>query len=334
MPLFTSNSSPALVCPPGRWSQVWFWTLVLSLAGAMALEISLRAVGHHPSVVDDFSLWSYWREKASGSSLNTVVVLGSSRIQLGFSPAAWRQEFPEHQVIQLAINGTQPLATLTDLARDNRFRGTVILDAPASLIGWSFDDQQAYVDYFYRQWNLQQRWERFLRTFLQRHFVFVNPSADIRRLKGALFAGKLPPPFYIETFPDRSRQADYQAQPAILPGSPSAPKSGPVRLDDDQRKKLAVMRQGINAIRQRGGRVILVRLPSSGQTRLDEDCLFPKALFWAPFTRADGAFAINFEEVPALAGFTCQDGGHLDKRDAPSFTLRLAQEIKKRQLLL
>jgi hypothetical protein len=41
-----------------------------------------------------------------------------------------------------------------------------------------------------------------------------------------------------------------------------------------------------------------------------------------------GAVGLHFEDVPAMRGYRCPDGCHLDSRDAPSFTRALLNELQ------
>jgi len=88
----------------------------------------VRARGYQPSMKDDEHAWVRERARVSASP-RTVALLGASRIQLGFSPPAFRAALPRWTYVQLAIDGTQPAGSLRDLAADPR--GLALAAPPA-----------------------------------------------------------------------------------------------------------------------------------------------------------------------------------------------------------
>ena len=317
--------------PSGPWGRIWLCSLALCLLAVVGLELLWRSKGHRPSVVDNLAFWSYWRAQASPADSNTIVVLGTSRMQCGFSPAVWRREFPRCRVINLAIDGTQPLATLEDLAADPGFKGTVLLDMPARP-AWG-RNQQTYVDYYHRDWSVLKLPECVMKAFLQSHLVTISPSLDLKRLLAAVLHRQWPRPWTDAAQWDRSRRADYSLadyKPAAN-GQPTAP--GPAELTPVQLAGLRDVRKAIDKIRLNGGEVVLICLPSSGSIRAWEREQYPRSLCWDRWNQADGARAVNFEDIPAVADLQCPDGSHLDGKDADLFTSALAGELVRRRLL-
>ncbi len=87
-----------------------------------------------------------------------------------------------------------------------------------------------------------------------------------------------------------------------------------------------------DAIRKRGGDVVLVHLPHEGAVRERERR--PRDRYWDRLAHAVGGVTIHFEDHTALAGFPCPDGSHLDVADTARFTRELALAIgEQRQRL-
>lgn len=203
---FSSNPLPRAE----RWGAALLGALLLSLTFFVGSEALWRSYGHRPTVVDDMDLWSGWRARACGAGTNTVVLLGTSRMHVGFCPSAWKEVFPGHRVIQLAIEGKQPLATLEDLANDRSFSGNVICETPEeSLFPQCWERQRAYVDYFHQDYSLLKAVERWLRTCVQSRFVAAHPSYDLKQIAGAIIRRRRLPPGYVQVLSDRSARADY-----------------------------------------------------------------------------------------------------------------------------
>lgn len=85
-----------------------------------------------------------------------------------------------------------------------------------------------------------------------------------------------------------------------------------------------------NDIRNRGGDLVLVRMPTSGPILKREQACFPRAKFWDTITPKAGIPSIHFQDDPVLSGFSCPDYSHLDAVDVPIFTARLADIIKSK----
>lgn len=284
-------------------------------------------------MVDNDSVWSYWRSRASGADRGTIVVLGSSRMQLGFEPNAWTQKLPQTRVVNLAINGTQPVASLEDLAADKAFKGTVLLEVPAEIVGWHLESQQGFVDYYHREWSSRKAPECMMKAFLQEHLVSISPGLVLGRLVSGFAQHRWPPPFHIQTRWDRSMHADYSIAPRANLGDLRAPTNGPIELTPTQLEMLHFLRQAIDGIRSNGGEVLLVRTPTSKFLREMEARLSPRQKYWDWFCAADGLRAVNFEDVPTMRAIVCPEGSHLDQNEASVFTAALADELVRRGLI-
>ena len=172
-------------------------------------ELSLRAMGHRPTTADGMGLWSYWRQQAYGDRV--IVSIGGSRSQLAFVPDGVRASRPEYRVIQLSINGSQsPAAILRDLAMDERFRGVVLCDiGEIGFLERYRDAQQPYVEQAH-QFGSNTAANVSLSSYLHQRLVMLHPMLKGDTLLIHLMSYKaVPAPFYVDTFPDRSRVAHY-----------------------------------------------------------------------------------------------------------------------------
>jgi hypothetical protein len=61
--------------------------------------------------------------------------------------------------------------------------------------------------------------------------------------------------------------------------------------------------------------------------------IFPKKDYWDAFAARTSALCIHFKDLPQLASFDCPDLSHLDRNDAPRFTMELGQTLAARELL-
>jgi hypothetical protein len=153
-------------------------------------------------------------------------------------------------------------------------------------------------------------------------------------------------PQYLITLPDRSRLADYArvdreffyAYRAAREAGFDVPRDPRVdwkAIEQQLKRVVARLRpadetvydsrareveRAVRAILARGGRVILLRMPTSGLVLEAEQKRWPRALFWDRVAASTRARTVHFEDWPGLNGFTCPDGSHLDYRDRSAFT--------------
>ena len=101
---YISNSKDRRV--KGPWGKTWILSMVLVLGMLGLGESVFRWNGHEPSIIDNISLWAWSRDQVYGKEGKTpVVLLGASRMQIGFVPEVLEEKFPEYEVVQLAIEG-------------------------------------------------------------------------------------------------------------------------------------------------------------------------------------------------------------------------------------
>ena len=327
--------------PPGPSGRTWLLTLTLTGLILTGAEAFWRSRGHQPSVVDDPELWSFHRGRVDDGGMKSVALVGASRIQLDFATDTFRRRFPDHTLVQLAIDGRYPVATLRDLAEDGRFRGVVIAAIdPNGLLRRNRAAQQEYVDFYDRRSTLNNRLNRVIGCWLQARLVILNPQVHLKKvLERLLRRYPLPPPIYVITRFDRSRQADYTkidlaAHRRWRVGRLREGPAAPGRLTPQAWLEEALeIEPLVREIESRGGRVVLIVCPVTGETLENQMRQFPKADYWDRFAAATSAETIHFLDVPALAGFDCPDTSHLDYRDAPRFTDGLLDELVQRSVL-
>lgn len=340
--MHSSTSSSNRASPAGPWFKTWLLAIALAVALVAGWETVLRHRGHRPTIVDDHALWASQRDRVyTRDGQKAVVLIGDCRIQLGLVPQVLRDSLPGHRIVQLAIQETSPIATLRDLAADERFDGIVICGLDARLLCRDmWDTQQHYVDYYHRTYHWSEKVNRRLSTLAQKTLVSLHPRLRLNELAILLARGEsLPSPYYLETQADRSRLADYS------------------RVDLKSHRKWAFDRtrwlstnkelpgveewlhdameveKYVETIQARGGRVVFVQLPTTGQPYRYDEMILPKKKYWDALAARTSALCVHFKDVPQLAGFDCPDTVHLDRVDAPRFTRELGKTLMERDLL-
>lgn len=337
MPSSIFNSNPAARAPSQKWAVVWPAALCLALLVAGMCEFSWRSRGHLPSVVDSPALWSYHRRRVAHDE-SQVVLLGASRMQVGFSTDVFRDRFPMIPVTMLAVDGRYPISVLRELSRDETFHGVVICSIhELSFCSEHLEDQQEYVDY-YDELAPNQMLEPMLSASFQEQFVILNPSVSLKRVVvNVLGKGRLPEPAYLVTRFDRSRIADYSLLDI------DAHRRARLKHRRDlfvQHRKMRTWSENaaaagslVTRIHDRGGAVVFVRFPTTGQYWEMDAKEFPKHECWDRLASLTNAETIHFRDVPDLAHFDCPDTSHLDLDDSRKFTVALLDALVARGYL-
>jgi len=80
--------------------------------------------------------------------------------------------------------------------------------------------------------------------------------------------------------------------------------------------------------RRRGGKVVFIRFPVSGEIKKIEDQATPRIGPWTRLLKESGAPGIYFEDYPELASFECPEWSHLSATDAVLFSQRLVPHLR------
>ncbi len=339
MPSSTSSSSRET--ETARWLWAWLGAVVVAAATLAGAEFFWRSQGHLPSIVDEPALWAYHREHVYERGPRTIALLGMSRIQLGVATPTLRERLPEYGVVQLAVAGRNPIATLRDLAEDEQFTGIVICAVtPPSLRGDSRNGQEEYVAFYHRGQSLNTRLNEHIGWFLQQHLAVLNPQIRFLEIVSEFLKSRsLPHPNYVTTHFDRSRSADFTMVDAgsyrrdLVRRARDNYESSLTPTPEQWLEEAMETTSMVESIQGRGGRVVFTRFATSGKHHELDEQYYPRREYWDRFAARTPAVAIHFGDLPALNHFELPDTSHLDYRDTAAFTEALIDELAQRGVI-
>ncbi|MCA9116868.1 MAG: hypothetical protein KDA79_17435, partial [Planctomycetaceae bacterium] len=296
-------------------------------------------------MIDGPQLWSYHRSKL-GKSKREVACLGTSRTVCGFATAEFYRRFPEYNLRLLAVSGLKPAAALLDLARDPNFCGIVLCD-----VTWTdfrqanLESQQEYVDYYQNEYRAAAQLETQISLWLRERLVILSPEARPKLILRSLLSGRAPPVsgFHI-TKPDRSRISDYHLRPEHVRRKREAEaaryrkkaarrRTRPAPVTAEWLSEVRSFREPVEQIRARGGEVVFVRYPTSGERLAYTSLFYPRELYWDQIGPQTTARTIYYADYPELDPGDLADTSHLDKRQAPRFTNGLLDILQQQGIL-
>lgn len=346
--------------PPLRWTAILGAALAALLLTAGTLELALARKGFQPNLADSFPLWERQRQRVDYLGSRALVLVGNSRMLVDMDLGELRRGMGLEPV-QLAVGGASFLPVLEDLAQDPQVTGTVLVNfEPQELSPAPGDLAAAYVAQR-RMAPADGRWDfsRGEAALSDELHARLRSYADgSRPLSALLLRVTAPEPAaqYVRTLPDREQIADFSlaSLPRLYyvraihefplpPPMPPHADLGQQRdtieraiaaLGSDDAKayqgRLAAVMELAAAVRRHGGRVIFVSLPRTGYLEEIDDRRFPRSWSWDPLTKLPDIQALDFADVPALKGFRCPDGSHIDGSERAAFTAALVDALQGR----
>jgi hypothetical protein len=354
---FTSSSNERL--PTGNWLKIWITIILGFVFFVLYFEIDIRLHGWSPSVIDDQEQWSTQRRLSSDIGKNALILVGDSRAQLGYSLDTVR-EMTDFIPVQLAIYSTF-MPVLSNLAEDESITGTVIVAVNIKDFRETSAHELAnqWVEYYETYRHKENFIEPYklldghIESFIKQHFALRQLGArPFKTISKHLFedsgSGS-----YLVTYHDRSRDADYSkvTMPDFyirvlerhlgkeagkdrqgLKGEDllSKYKSEIENIKPESNRlfmeKLEKLLNDIDKIESRGGKVIIVRLPTDKLIWEIDKRRYPRKQFWDVLAKQHPA-SIHFQDYPQLTQFSLPDGSHVDVKDKKRFTRELMQIV-------
>lgn len=325
----TSSSRPA--APSGAWFRTWAVALVLVAAASAGLESLARRWGVRPS-------WSAglesWCAEASELQPRDIVVLGTSRALSGIEPGTLSRG-TGRPVRHLPINATSLLPALEWLASREDFAGSVIAEVLPGLEFRAGFERHTIAERFvaalpdFRR-SPARRIDAALSRFVQTRVAFRSPGfhllAPYRDREGRGIA----------RLSRMSVESTRFVRLEFQPGDPDAPERTAESVPPQPAGRgefenlMGRFARAARSIERRGGRVTFLFMPLSGSAAESEERSFPRSRYWDRLAAGTGALKVHFKDEPALAGFECPDGEHLDGEDAVRFTRSLAELLVRR----
>ncbi|MAU40744.1 MAG: hypothetical protein CMF31_03895 [Kordiimonas sp.] len=334
MPSFTSSSDRA---PKVGLKTLLLGTAMVTAVCVGAVEMFWRGHDVVPSYDNGIKSWSYIRQKIEASpTKQATVLLGASRMISAVSLAAYREGIEFDRLYQLSVAGEAPLATLKDIAEKTSFSGVVVMALSShGLYDEAWREQAGHVDYYHRNWGMNNRVNFWFDREAQSRLVSRNPRYGMTSVVRALIEGDqtlFGPAMNVVT-EERQRNTDYSQididgykAARVARASKTAEAFTPARKGEWM-ANLDMMMGYIRQIEKRGGRVVIVRMPTSeGHWDVDQKAL-PRAEYWDVLA-SKHADSLHFMDIPGMADIPLPDSSHVGVQDQAYFTKLLVTAIQ------
>jgi len=318
--------------PPHPWARMALIVLLLVAVVTVAWEYKMRGLGYQVGDLgDDPSAWVAQRRRLE-TGREAIAIVGDSRILYDTNLDRF-QAVAGVRPVQLAIEGSNGLPVLEDIADHSTFKGLVIVgmadqsyfrdrigNAKEALKRWSFESPGNYLG-----WRISD--------LLRRHSAMLDPDAQLSKFVARTDQDWRPgvqgP--YSDVWKLAINHDDRQTW--IWPRIESdrylhahAIARWMVIFDimkpkpDMIAKVIVRTRTAVAKIRARGGEVVFVRPPSAEPLRALEQKNLPRAKGWDALLRATPARGVHFEDMPDAQGLILPEISHLSRPCAVVFT--------------
>ncbi len=340
--------------PALSWTALASITAIALVLLVAAWERHCRAIGYAPGLDDTSDLWVEQRRSVRPDE---TVIIGASRGLYGLDLDELESALGRRPV-QLCLVGSCVYPILQDFADDASFHGTVICDLVPGLLlvppmAPPYHNAEKALERKRTQ-SLTQRASHLLSLPLERTFACLQMDdltlADLLRdlripNRAHAQLGAALPPYFGRIDRDRRTwmidrvQTDAALRDRIQRGwiPLFSPPPKPHWIPDQAfgaymhamvDGRFAAMAKAVDTIRQRGGKVVFLRMPSTGDLRVVEDRLSPRTEVWDRLLREANAPGVYAEDHPELCGFDIPESSHLSATASVEFTRQLAPYIR------
>lgn len=312
-----------------NWLSIWSISILIAALFVCIHEYILTSAGYKPSLVSDEALWSVMREKIDSSKQNSLLLLGSSRMQTNVDTRYLRDTCNVKQVIQLALSGRgTSYPVFRDIVENTDYKGQILISETEATLSSNKSEQESFVKYFHSNFTIDRKINRKIRTWLQQKILIANPANSSKRLWGnLLIKHRLPPPYHVTTLPTRDQLADFslvdfeKLRIDKLDGITEQYK-GSRFINNGKWLENVLAKWGplITKFRDRGGEVAFIRMPIDPERWVIEGKYWPIERYWQRFLISTNTTGVHFETVPEFNQLTYPDGSHIDRKDRIKFT--------------
>jgi hypothetical protein len=325
--------------PDRPWGRIALSALVLTILFMAGWEALWRYEGYQAGdIKNNNAAWAEQRRRAEGDA---TVLIGSSRNLFDVDLDVW-QRVTGVRPVQLSVEGGSPRFALADLAADPRFHGLVVADVVTAAFFTRFGGHAAAALTYYQHETPSQRAGRYLSILPEEIFAYIDdqtrPKELWRRLVLPTRPGQAPdsPDPYkvgVSKADRNSRMWDVEAYDPAYRARQIAIwtemfKPSPRDPPPNAPKVIAEVAANVARIRARGGNVVFVAHPLGGILATYDERDFPRARFWDALLAGSHAAGVRFDDYPQLQGFRLPELSHMDPRDAPTYTARLAPLVE------
>ena len=336
---------PVRPVPEQPWGRILLGAALLFALLLGGWEAYWRAYGVTPGFANDNGLWAIQRRRIDAGEGDATVIVSSSRPFFDIQLPVW-ERLDGRRPIQLAFEGTSPLAFAEDLADDRHFKGRLIIGIDPQVFFRGYTSHNGAIAYAHKQSPSQRVGQWISMHLIEPYFAFDDPDyaletvlarqawparpgkpwlAQVRKLSQSeadrnthLWSKVADDPQYLALVRSIWHQ---RFAPALDPP--------PAELRQTTQEQIDRTAKAVAKLRARGVQVLFLRSPSDGEYLTYETRLFPRASTWDVLLARSGAAGIHFQDYPELQGYHLPEWSHMTQAEAERYTVALYGVIQR-----
>ena len=332
--------------PQRPWGPILAGAVLIFALLLTGWEAYWRAYGVTPGFAGGSGLWAIQRRRIDAGEGDATVIVGSSRPFFDIQLPVW-ERLDGRRPIQLAFEGTPPLAFVEDLADDPHFTGRLIVGVDPQVFFRGSGGLHVEAIAYTRRESPSQRVGQWLSMHLiEPYLAFDDPDFALATV---LARQSWPPRPGRPWLPRVRKLSEHEAdrnthmwskvaddpQYRAMARSIWHQRMQPAADPPPEERLKAIQEQidrsvkAVAKLRARGVRVLFLRCPSDGEYLVYERRLFPRATTWDALLAASGAPGIHFEDYPELQGYDLPEWSHMTRSEAERYTVALYGVIQR-----
>jgi len=336
---------PARPVPEHHWGRVLLGAVLIFALLLTGWELYWRAYGVTPSIANDDGLWAIQRRRIDAGEGDATVIVASSRPFFDIQLPVW-ERLDGRRPIQLAFEGTSPLAFVEDLADDPHFTGRLIIGVDPQVFFQGFGAHSDAIGYTRKQSPSQRVGQWLSMRLLEPYLAFDDPDYALETVVARQAWPARPGKTWLtpvrklsDTEADRnthmwSKLVDdpqYRALARSIWHERFAPEMDPPpeKLHETIEEQIERTAKAVAKLKARGVKVLFLRSPSDGEYLAYERRLFPRAGTWDALLAASGAPGLHFQDYPELQGYCLPEWSHMSRAEAERYTVALYGVIQR-----
>lgn len=310
-------------------------TAITSLGLLCAHEMMLKSLGVTPGLQNTPASWSDEFDRlVTEDQRQSVVLIGSSRIQNGIDPKLLSEQLGGAPVYNLSISGTGSLHVLEHLADHTSYRGMVVVEfwptRQLNAVPPSTDKAETFITSRDKE-ALIDPLENRLDQFFELNLRFLHPNLNTITTIKTILRHRIFP-FPLETYNAErygslryDRQPNYRLEKLVRDGNKEFIDAHPVENVEERR---AAFERPISKLRKRGARILLFNPVITDRSREIEDARWPKKEYWDILVPSLSDASLHYQDDADLIKLKCVDSVHVNWTDVPIQTRALSRYIR------
>ncbi|PKM09440.1 MAG: hypothetical protein CVV17_00760 [Gammaproteobacteria bacterium HGW-Gammaproteobacteria-7] len=331
---------------PALGASAWLALVVMLLLMA-GWEAWVRAQGVTPSYRNSEDLWAEQRRRIDRGEGDGWVLTGSSRTLFDVQLGVWEQ-LDGRRPIQLALEGTSPVAVIEGLADDPDFTGKLLVGVAPGLFFSGYEYRRPAIERYATQTPAQwlghriSLWVEPWLAFYESDFALpvilrrqplsnrdgvefdpeVRKLVNLERDRNARMWDRVE---YDETYRELARSIWAYGWKPLAERPPAVQK----RIAEARVKQLDRAVAAVEKLTARGVPVVFVQLPYEGHYATAEPNIAPRESTWDRLIERTGAIGLHFEDHREMQGYWLPEWSHMSASEADRFTARLYPLIQR-----